>query len=193
MNNVDNRHTVNTIIDNLGSTHNVILKFREKNKSQEELIMQEPGMQSTLLLYVTDYDHSTPLMHGDIKKRYRSVYWNELPGQGKESCTESLIEHHVVNCLCVGGEKSICFLTAVTSGPWGEKLEQTDRHTHAHTHTHTYTRTRLALPKPLKPCLASPISHIEAHSFSTGTHTPSRVNRDVHEGLLSQGRARSIY
>lgn len=107
-------------------------------------------MQSTLLFYVTDYYHSTPLMHGDIKKSYRSVYWKELPGQGKESCMESLIEHHVVNCLCVGGEKSICFLTAVTSGPWGEKLEQTDRHTHTlsqiHTHTSSFAKTPQTMP-----------------------------------------------
>lgn len=140
-------------------------------------------------------------MHGDIKKRYRWVYWKELPGQGKQSCTVGLIEHCVVNCLCVGGEKSICFLTAVTSGPWGEKLEQTDRHMQSHTHKHIRMHTHMytvALPKPLKPCLASPVSHIETHPFCTGTHTlykstPSWENRDVHEGLLSQGRASSIY
>jgi hypothetical protein len=60
-------------------------------------------------------------------------------GQGKEGrvqvegrsdgvCSVCLIERCVVNCLCVGGEKSICFLTAVTSGPWADRLELADTH-----------------------------------------------------------------
>lgn len=71
----------------------------QNNENQEELNMQKQGKQSHLLFYVTDYCQSNPLMHGDIKKRYRSVLWKELPGQGKESCTVCLIEHYVGNCL----------------------------------------------------------------------------------------------
>lgn len=43
-------------------------------------------------------------------------------------CSVCLIERCVVNCLCVGGEKSICFLTAVNSGPWADRLELADTH-----------------------------------------------------------------
>lgn len=140
----------------------VILKCC-KNENQEELILQKQDIQRIFLLYISSSCHSNPLMHGNIKGSYRLAFCKERPGQGKESCTVCLIEHHVVNCSRVGGEKSICLLTAVTSGPLGEKLEQTD--------TCTNTRPCRALPKPLKPCLASPVSHMQTHPLSTGTST----------------------
>lgn len=162
-----------------------------KNENQEELILQTQDIQRIFLLYLTSSCHSNPLMHGDIKKSYRLVYWRELPGQGKESCTVCLIEHHVVNCLCVGGEKSICFLTAVTSGPLGEKLEQTD--------TCTNTRTCRALPNPSNHALqvqsdtCRPTLSLLAHTLKCVQVHSVLGEGGVHEGLSSQGRVGSIY
>lgn len=162
-----------------------------KNEKQKELILQKLDIQRIFLLYLTSSCHSNPLMHGDIKKSYRLLYWRELLGQGKESCTVCLIERHVVNCLCVGGEKSICFLTAVTSGPLGEKLEQTD--------TCTNTRTCRALPNPSNHALQVQCHAADQPSLFWHTHlnvhksTPSWEMGDVHEGLSSQGRVGSIY
>lgn len=152
-----------------------------KNENQEELILQKQDIQRIFLLYLTSSCHFNPLMHGDIKKSYRLVYWRELPGQGKESCTVCLIEHHVVNCLCVGGEKSICFLTAVTSGPLGEKLEQTD--------TCTNTRTCRALPNPSNHALQVQ-SHTCRPTLSLLAHTLKCVQ--VHSVLGEGGRARGV-
>lgn len=112
-----------------------------------------------------------------------------------------LIERCVVNCLCVGGEKSICFLTAMTSRPWGERLKL------AQTHTHTIAHTQTMLPKNPKPCLACRKLRMQCHGPSLLEHTPQHTpthtcrhrqahslgGKDVHERLLSQGEVRCIY
>lgn len=114
-----------------------------RGKQQEELILPEQNLPTIISPASTTL---TPLMLGrwGIKKYYRLLCRKQIPGQGKglsEGVSSvCLIERCVVNCLCVGGEKSICFLAAVTSRPWGERLElaDTDRHTHTHcTHMHS--------------------------------------------------------
>lgn len=134
----------------------------------------------------------SPLMLGWGNKHYRLVCRKQIPGQGKglsEGVSSvCLIERCVVNCLCVGGEKSICFLTAVTSRPWGERLELAD------TDPHIHTRAQLC-QHSLKPCLGNtcrpkPFPYWHTHSH---TYTHFSEEEDVHEGLLSQGKVRPIY
>lgn len=135
---------------------------------------------------------------------YRSVCTTQIPGQGKglseDFSSITLIERRVVNCLCVGGEKSICFLTAVTSRPWGWETGagrhmQTHRQTHTHTHTETHvllcqTKREKKIPKP---CPASINLHTQTHPSSTGACTrtrtctlPSTEEEDVH-GVIESG------
>lgn len=133
-----------------------------------------------------------------MKKYYWLVCRKQIPGQGKglsEGVSSvCLIERCVVNCLCVGGEKSICFLTAVTSRPWGERLELADTDPHVHTHA------QLCQKKKTKtmPCKHK-LAHADPYPLPTGAHTETRTytrsseEEDVHEGLLSQGKVRSIY
>lgn len=179
---ITRQHAGDIIIDHLSSSHN-------GTHNPKMLQKWKPGRANFVKAGHTkdfpDLSHqllSLPWMQGDIKKSYRLVYWRELPGQGKESCTVCLIEHHVVNCLCVGGEKSICFLTAVTSGPLGEKLEQTD--------TCTNTRTCRALPSPSNHAL-----QVQSHTFRPtlsllAHHTLKCVQ--VHSVLGEGGRARGV-
>lgn len=130
-----------------------------------------------------------------IKQCYRLAWRKQIPGQGKglsEGVSSvCLIEHSVVNCLCVGGEKSICFLAAMTSRPWGERLKLADTDTHAK----LCQINHKTMPCKHKLTNADPDhSSIDTHTHTqTHMHIRSSEEEDVHEGLLSRGKVRSIY
>lgn len=131
--------------------------------------------------------------------QYRSVCTTQIPGQGKglseDFSSVTLIERRVVNCLCVGWEKSICFLTAVTSRPWGWETGA-GRHMQTHRHTHTHVllcQTKREKKKIPKPCPASVNLHTQTHPSSTGACTrtrtctlPSSEEEDV-QGVIESG------
>ena len=175
-------HTVDIIKDNLGSfcagTHNpkMLRTTGRANFARVRHINTFPLLSDWLPPV------STPLMLG--WRYYRLVCRKQIPGQGKglsEGVSSvCLIERCVVNCLCVGGEKSICFLTAVTSRPWGERLELAD--TDAHTHTHA----QLCQKNP-KPCLASTNLHMQTHTLPLLAHTLKRTH--AHSLLRGRGCA----
>lgn len=80
-----------------------------------------------------------------------------------------LIERLVVNCLYVGGEKSICFLTAVTPGPRGDRLELAD------------TRTERCQIQPRKQRLPLLLHTLEADAYACTLFTymhAEQVSRD---------------
>lgn len=181
-------HTVDIIKDNLGSfcagTHNPKM-LRTTGRAN----FAGAGHINTFLLL----SHwlpplSTPLIlgWGGMRKCYRSLFRKQIPGQGKglsEGVSSvCLIERCVVNCLCVGGEKSICFLTAVTSRPWGERLELADTDTYIHTHAQP-------CQKPPKPCLASTNLHMHAHTLAL-EHTLKHAH--AHSLLWARGCARGV-
>lgn len=189
-------HTVDIIKDNLGSfcagTHNpkMLRTTGRANFARVRHINTFPLLSDWLPPV------STPLMLG--WRYYRLVCRKQIPGQGKglsEGVSSvCLIERCVVNCLCVGGEKSICFLTAVTSRPWGERLELADTDAHTHTHTHSSAKRTPNHALQAQTCTCRPIPFLYWHTHSNAhMHTPSSEEEDVHEGLLSQGKVRSIY
>lgn len=111
-----------------------------------KLFCQSTALKSTSLLssYLPPLVF-TPLVYGGIKKCYRLVLL-ESDTRSRQNLSEDLstmclIEHCLVNCLCVGGEKSICFLSAMTSRPWGERLDLADTDTGTYTHTHSSAKT----------------------------------------------------
>lgn len=133
------------------------------------------------------------LLVGWINIGWFAGYRPQVKVRARGICRVCLIELCVVNSLCIGEEKSICFLTAVTSRPWGERLKLADTHTHSHISKALPTKPSNHTSRAQTSTCTATASSYWNPQCKMQKNTPSFEDEDVHERLLSQGKVRAIY